>query len=179
MTNKPYTPEHLREIAAKAKADYEEYSKTHGPGTVHDLRNKAWRVMREADSCARWMEAMGYSELANVGPFTSVNFTKGQKVRIRAGAKIRSLHPSRGGMIVITRARVVTLHDVYRGRCDAEGFHRTRASSNEEALQASVRQPEVVWAGTGGYWCHADLNDVEAIEATNAGVSPQTVSDPA
>lgn len=176
-----HSPQSLLELACQQEAIYNALSAQFPAGTVHELRNEARRLMDQALQCAAWMQARGHSSLAHVGPFLSAPFSgskmgiramRGVKVRIKAGATIRSMHPGKAGSIVTERSRVVTLHDVYAGHVDAGGFQRLRHQSEREKLLASVRQPEVVWAGTGGYWRHADLNDVELYAATPKNDSP-------
>lgn len=168
----PFTPESLRALAALKEAEYEALSLEFPAGTFHAGRNDARQLRDEALMCAQWMEAKGIESLMHVGPFMSAPFVherptwrvlRGRKIRVRAGATIRSLHPSKGGTIITERARVVTLNDVYSGYVDVSGIHRRTLDSERETLIKSVRQPEVVWAGANGYWCHADLNDVELI----------------
>jgi hypothetical protein len=59
---------------------------------------------------------------------------RGDKVRIPKGAYIRTTHPN--GDRIAARSQVVTVSHVFE-----HGY--------------PSGQPEVSWAGSGGYWCNA------------------------
>lgn len=73
-------------------------------------------------------------------PETELPIRPGHRVLIPKGVKIRSTHPQRGTYIS-GRNMTVTIHHILPG---------TSHYSN----------PKVVWAGSSGYWCEVDINDV-------------------
>lgn len=87
-----------------------------------------------------------------LGPFMidSVRFPeKGDQVVIKSGAVTRSTHPDpQQAEKTLKRAQTVTVHQVYGGYIDVD-------------KTISVKDPEVHWAGTGGYWRWTLLNNVE------------------
>ena len=162
----PFTLERLESIASSAEQLYKDLLAQHPPGTFHDGRNHAHDLMEQARHCAKWMQAKGHTSLHHVGSFDAFSYGQGDRVRIRAGASYRSYLPKfRGEPQVNARARVVTVNTIYSGYVDVHGIHARRMTSESERLIESVRQPEVVWAGTGGYWCQVNANDVELVEA--------------
>lgn len=161
----PYTPDRLREIAAQAKAVYEPLSAQFPPGTIHDVRNNAYQLKEEAEQCSQWMQLKGLESLWHVGSLDGRVLRKGMRVRIRSGALLKSMHPKhRGKPQLVERARVVTINDTYTGFVEQLGMHAFVRKGGEQALLESVRQPQVVWAGSGGYWCEVDANEVEPID---------------
>jgi len=149
-----FTPESLLAIAAEAEARYQALLAEHPPGTINQERNDAYDLAEKALVCAEWLERSGRGSLAYVGPFGTLPFGRGSRVRIRKGAIIRSTKPGtpREGVPAKT-THVVTVHDIH---C---GFASTWGSLGEE----KVRQPAVNWAGDGGYWRWVDANDVEVV----------------
>jgi len=108
-------------------------------------------VSGDAFHAAAWMEARKIPSLRFVGPFGDPKsvFKRGQVVRIPKGTRIsRPTFPG-DREIVAGRTYSVILNDVYAGYVDPR--------------DRSVVQPRLLWAGTGGYWCYADPNDVEVV----------------
>ncbi len=149
-----YTPATLLEIAAQAEARYKTLLLDHPPGSVHDGRNLAREEMEAALACAAWLEQQGIREIANVGPFVTTRCRRGDRVRVRRGARVYSTHPQTPREGVETqRSQVVTIHAVY------QGYVNTLA----DPRQPEVVQGKVHWAGAGGYWRWTDINNVERI----------------
>lgn len=100
------------------------------------------------------MEANGIAECANVGPFMTSSFSRGQKVRIKKGVKVFSTAPSvsREGREQ-SRSQVVTVHFFDQGYIDL----------TEDRANPRIVQGKVTWSGTGGYWRWTDVNNVELI----------------
>lgn len=76
-------------------------------------------------------------------------FKKGDKVRIKKGAEISQMYY---GKKTAKRSYVVVLHDF-----DPE-FRQTDYYGEQRH-----REAEVVWAGTGGYWCRTAAANVELV----------------
>lgn len=143
----------LLEMAARADETCQRLSQAHAAGTVHDERNEACELRERALAGAKWMQEQDIEQLLHVGTFHAFLPVKGQRVRVRQGAVVRSWGPG-GPDMVAQRARVVTVHRSDPGFIDVDGLHRQRGA---------VRQGEVVWSGAQG-WCSTDLNNVELIE---------------
>lgn len=144
-----YTPDGLLEQARAAAEAHERLLAQHPPGTFNQERNDARDLRDKLLACAKHMQDQGIASAMHVGPFSAEQFRKGQRVRIRAGARVRSTNP-KARQVQATRARVVTVFSIDRGYVCDDG----------------VRNPEVCWVGTGGFWCYADLNDVQAQSAS-------------
>lgn len=114
------------------------------------------RVSMEAMAAAEWMELRGVEQIAQIGNFGGQNLRKGDRVRIKKGTVIRSMHPrhSRDNPKVAGRDYVVTLHDVYNGYMPTH-YHRHESRP--------FRNQQIVWPGEGGYWCHVDTSLVEIV----------------
>ena len=160
-----FTPASLLAIATAAEARYKALLAQFPPGTINRERNDAHDEMNRALACAVWMETSGHAELSHVGTFGQVNVVRGQRVRIKRGALVHSLHPSLPRDVVLERAQVVNLHFVDPGFVDPEGMRMRRGREESFSL---VRQPRVTWSGTGGYWRSTDLTNVEVIARTCA-----------
>jgi hypothetical protein len=70
----------------------------------------------------------------------------GTVVRIKKGTALWSTNPSKHKFMA-GRTYVVTIHDSYPAYGD----------------NTEMRFAEVLWAGTGGYWTYAKLDDVEVV----------------
>ncbi len=112
---------------------------------------------------------------------------RGDMIVIPAGVSVKTMHPSRD-TYVTKRAQTVKVHSVGCGQSipnraalldrdyyeplKARGFDFTELEAAREANSAefyngfvAFKNPTVTWAGAGGYWCDADLNDLlSAIE---------------
>lgn len=106
----------------------------------------------DAVACAAWLKAMGVKELRYVGPFGDHGIGAGDRVRVRAGARVYSTMPSvpKQGKLTV-RAKDVRVARVSAGVVEREGDGFV------------VRNPLVTWAGKGGYWCWCDANSVERV----------------
>lgn len=124
---------------------------------ISDAFSKARRLHDEAEAAIRWMQEANLTEIEQVGPWGSKNIKRGDRVMIRKGAVIRTTHPrwNRDNPKVAGRDYAVEVHDVYEGYIQSNWHSHRR----DEA----VRNQQVVWAGTGGYWCWVDSKDVELI----------------
>lgn len=71
--------------------------------------------------------------------------TRGQIVTIRKGAKVHSLCESKGDY-VLSREQKVKIHLVLDAFW-SNGY---------------LRDAEISWAGTGGYWCYAKQADIKS-----------------
>ncbi|WP_404667049.1 hypothetical protein [Roseateles asaccharophilus] len=141
------TAEGLLAIAVEADAEYQRLLALHPPGTFNAERNDAREKAEQALICAQWMEKQGATTLAFVGPLGDAPFKRGDLVRVRKGAIMRSTNPKvpRQGQAYMG-TRPIKIHGIDRG------YLRDR----EEVVQ-----PRINWAGTGGYWCWVEANDVE------------------
>jgi hypothetical protein len=155
-------------------------------------------IMKRAD-CDRFAESAcprcGRSDGSHVGYHEDAELPirRGDRVRIRAGAKIWTTLPDPARKrFTLTRSRVVTVHSMECGQTvmaslygDAE--HRRRLleldflipKEDDRAKRKAMRlevadlergllhcqHPGVCWVGTGGYWHHAALSDVEVVKA--------------
>lgn len=145
-----FNPASLLALAMEAEATYGGLLQLHPPGTIHDGRNVAYEAVRSALACAAWMERTGKTDLAYVGPFGTLPFSRGARVRVRKGAVVYGIGRTRDGEAA-KASRVVTVHSIDKG------------CSWQEGREEHVRQPLVHWAGSGGYWRWVDANDVELV----------------
>jgi len=118
---------------------------------------------------------------------------RGDRVRVRAGAEIWTTLPDPARKrFTLPRSRVVTVHSMDCGQTlssslygDAEHQRRLREldwlipKEDDAAKRQLLRleaadlergllhrqHPGVCWVGTGGYWHHAALSDVEPVKA--------------
>lgn len=113
---------------------------------------------------------------------------RGQKVVIPAGTTVRSMGSK--GVYVTKRAQTVFVRGVMNGQSvsnyyalndrqhhgplKAAGFdfsviRAMRDAGDPEYYRGFVpiSNPSITWAGTGGYWCDADINDI--LEANGLG----------
>lgn len=134
-----FTVDTLLDIAARAERAY--FART---GSL----SEAYHTMEKALVAAEWMEKNGIEASPYVGPFGEVTLKRGDKVRIKAGSKITSTLKSLNR--TTTRPYTVTIHDVYSGFIHEHRGH-------------VVRNPTVVWAGSGGYWCETEVANVEKV----------------
>ena len=147
-----FTPQSLLEMSVNDTNKYETLLKEFPPGTVNTERNDAHMRASKALLCAEWMEKEGITEIANIGPFLSTHIIKGQRIKLRKGSLVFGTFKGGQEGITLTRAQTITVHDVYSGYVD-----------QERGGKVALRQPAVVWAGSGGYWRRTDLNNVELV----------------
>lgn len=119
------------------------------PAMLHDEWTKAMlsaqRRRDQALMAASWLEREGRREARFVGPFGNPLPQRGQTVRVKRGVEVSGT--GKNHKVVSGRSDVVTVHRVVPGWAERDG----------------VRNPLVVWAGTGGYWRWTDANNVEII----------------
>ncbi|ABM96920.1 hypothetical protein [Methylibium petroleiphilum] len=153
-----FTPALLLSMAQEAERRYLELLSQHPPGTFHEGRNEQRRLMEQALACAAWMERKGLDRLPYVGPFGTVPFTRGMRVRVPKGALVygfRSDEQRAGQPAKMTH--VVTAFSVDPGYVWHDGPNGADA----------VHQPKVHWAGAGGYWRWAYAADLEIAAPAN------------
>jgi len=147
-----FTAESLLSIASEKEALYLELLAKYPSGTVNNDRDNASRHMQEALFCAEWMRSRGCTELANIGPFMTLNLKRGQFARVRKGSRVFGTGvqmPSEGKPTV--RMQVVRVHDLEKGHVGQIGCAWT-------VCQGTLR-----WASSGGGWRWTDVNNVDAI----------------
>jgi hypothetical protein len=143
-----FTPDYLLDIAVQAEADYRAASTPQERGPLWTRRD--WALL-----CAEWLETQPVKAMTAIGPFGEIAFKAGQRVRVKKGAMIHSLHPQRKAPYPAGATYTVTLHHVFAGYVHDQ--------SNCFRRDIVVQQPKVEWAGAGGYWCWTDPDNVEAI----------------
>lgn len=111
----------------------------------------AWKLRSEADRallCGQFMEQRGITETRSIGPYSLVKPKDGQRVRIKAGAVIHST--SKRLRRTLARAYSVKVHRFGEGHA-------------WEERDIQIRNGEVTWVGTNGYWCWTDVGNVEIV----------------
>lgn len=110
----------------------------------------------------------------------------GDKVRIKKGTTLKSMHPSKDGPYESGKMMTITVDHVLNGvSMPAQEllYRRGRYGEDDPTLKGvdweevnnvvqsdlynvliPVQNPRVVWAGAGKYWVEADINDVEIID---------------
>ncbi len=112
-----------------------------------------YRREKQAIGAVKYMEDNGIDTALAVGNFGLQDIAKGTIVRLKAGARVTSTHPKyRGVGYDNPKTRSLKVNKVYAGHIDYHVIDKTH-----------VRNPEVVWVGTGGYWFYTDINNVEFI----------------
>lgn len=79
-----------------------------------------------------------------------IDLKRGTVVILKKGAPVRSCNPNKREY-VLKRNQKVKVHNTFR---PYEG---------SESWGYPARKGEVSWAGAGGYWCHANFEDVLSI----------------
>lgn len=96
---------------------------------------------------------VGYHEDIELLPYK-----KGDRVRVKAGAEISTTLPNPDKKrFTLTKSRVVTIHSF---DC---GMSECKYDSNGREYFVPLDDPGICWVGTGGYWHHAKLTDVELV----------------
>lgn len=115
----------------------------------------ASHTIEGAQAAIRWLREGGLTEAEQIGPFGSKNVKQGDKVMIRKGSVIHTTHPrwNHSNPKIAGRAYSVTVHDVYDGYIQ-NGWHSHKRDQ-------AVRNQQVVWAGTGGYWFWVDSANID------------------
>lgn len=80
------------------------------------------------------------------------NVDQGQHVRIPKDVYVTSTRPK--GDFITVRAQVVKINHIL------PGIARNVFARDPKGIDLGV-PPKVVWAGSGGYWCEVDVNDIE------------------
>lgn len=143
-----YTAQKLRDMADEAE---KEYNGVEGGG---EIGRNMYNMMHSARICADHMDRNNIAEIFSIGPFTTELIVKGDMVRIKKGAVVRSTHPQfpREGKVA-TKSHTVKVHRVDNGWTEGRQNHSPRITNSE-----------VHWAGTAGYWKWVDINDVEKVK---------------
>lgn len=89
-----------------------------------------------------------------LGPCAELPLKRGDEVFIPKGTTVNTIHY---GERHAGRAYKVKLHDIHPGMPAYRDFH-----SRDAAYIQPPTTPKLLWAGTGGYWSEADLNEVLA-----------------
>lgn len=76
----------------------------------------------------------------------------GDKVVIPKGVKVRSFNPSKKDYV--TKQKTTVVARIGNGSADPKDGDSTHV------LMHALSNPTVTWAGSGGYWCSVDLNDI-------------------
>ena len=127
---------------------------------------------------------IGFQENSTVTQKTGIK--KGSTVLIPKGTKVVSTHPSKGTYITKKDIKIKVHHLGYGQNVpvnDSFYQHQIKEYSKQEGsfciigtsgdgtllprgLDSFVplHNPEVVYAGTGGYWCRVDINKVIHIQ---------------
>lgn len=94
---------------------------------------------------------------------------KGSIVKIPRGTIVKQVgkDPKLAGKTYLTE-----VHHLLSGRSvpaaeidgEQEPFYYRNESGQICARMVPVENPKVVWPGSGGYWCEADINDVELVD---------------
>ena len=137
----------LLDIAIEADATYKS-------ATDPDIRREAYFRKEQAMMCSQWMQDNNILSMPIIGPFGDhPQYKRGDKVRIKKGAHIFSMHPKKSRYQAGT-THTVTVFDMHKGTV----YPGTRRSN-----EIILHQPRVMWAGTGGYWCETGVENVELV----------------
>lgn len=150
-----FTIEKLLDIAINCETIINK-TNIHGSAILGVIAEReARRKLNDALVVAAHMERNEITEpVENIGPFESFVPIRGTRVRIKPGAIYRSMHPSKRGQPQINkRKREIVVHTYFNGRIGELDFQNNPIIINGE----------VSWVGTGGYWCHTDINNIEKI----------------
>lgn len=86
----------------------------------------------------------------------SLPIKRGDTIVIPKGVTVRSMHPQRDKPYVTKRAQRVKVFSIGSG---SSVTHYRPGGGHERVPTAN---PTVEWAGSGGYWCWVDINDILA-----------------
>jgi hypothetical protein len=101
-------------------------------------------------------------------------FKRGETVVIPKGVQVyMRTHPSKKGYVT-KRSMEVKINHILPGQTvperDYERYHKAEypdCPHSEEEVHPGYTQrvyylqnPRICWAGTGGYWCEAEINDI-------------------
>lgn len=98
-----------------------------------------------------------YGRTSGYTSFTNIHVKEEQSIRIPKGTKIRvPAYLGQTSIQIASEDSVVTVCRTLPGIKD-----NPKISGRKNYNR---RNPEVVWAGDGGYWFMADINDIEVID---------------
>lgn len=92
------------------------------------------------------MKYIGYCE--------KLPLCSGDKVTIKKGTPVTR----KGEIKPARRTFTITIHHMLNGYMPAASERLSRELNGMEPIEGW--NPRVVWAGKGGYWCEADINDI-------------------
>lgn len=150
-----FTPDRLRAIADKWDDVMEQIGSGNDPfpgATMSIAHHRA----EQARGIADYMEREGIASSRNIGCFQLDSVNKGDVVRLKKGIILGSLHPkdSKNNYKKVNGAtRNITVHRCEHGYTD--NLHKP--------YKTIVSMPKVWWAGTDGYWMHANVDDIEIV----------------
>ena len=146
-----WSAEKLLDVAARSRELFEQ-QQGRAEALVRECAQGAARQGMDAQACADWMAGLGVRELQYVGPFGRHGMSVGDKVLVRAGARVYSTKGSVPKLGVVSlRAKTVTVSKI------TEGWVKWDNGT------AVVCNPLITWAGKGGYWCWCDMNNAERV----------------
>lgn len=108
---------------------------------------------------------------------TELPFKKGDTVFIPAGITVKSMNPSVSSYVT-KRKQIVKIHHILCGMevndAHYQRYHEkdSHICSYEKFIESSdggkysvgiwhvINNPQIVWAGSGGYWNEVDINDI-------------------
>lgn len=166
-----FTPESLLAYGVEQESIYRCLLEQFPPGSTHGGRSQAYRTMEAALQCAAWMEVAGVTAARYVGPFTTRRYRRGDRVRLKRGARVHGTGPHIGREgLVLTRAQQITVHDFQEGHV---------WSDNPRADGDVIRHAQVHWVGAGSYWRWTDANNIEfeAAHESAAGLRRAAIDD--
>lgn len=113
------TRDYLLQLAVSSSEQFE-------ASTDRDERTRLFRLSNQAEAALRWMEEEGLEVIPQIGPFGEKDIKKGDRVLIRKGSVITSMHPKhRHTPKVAGRDYMVAVHNVFPVTLIAIGIHTT------------------------------------------------------
>lgn len=110
-----------------------------------------WFSGDELDSLHAEMEARRQPKpLKYIGFCETIPVKEGDKVTLKKGAKFTTTKTT--GVQVVKRTRTVTVFSTDKGCDPYKNYHQE---------QIPARNPRIIWVGGGGYWCDADINEID------------------
>ena len=158
-----YTKEYFLVCAKEQEEIAEKFvDEGFGPGTINIERNEATQLAQKYKNAAFLMEKYGITETENIGCFNTLNVMRGQKVRIKKGAKIRTTDPRfKDGNKIAKKSYVVSVAIVTQGWLTNYPLNKI---TEEKIIGEHFYNSSVIFGGSGSYWCHIDFNDIELVE---------------
>ena len=113
-----------------------------------DGASEMYRCKEKAAHFAGWMASKDLNSHIGIDNFCTINLKRGDVVRLRKGAHVRSTHPQyRGKGYTNPKDRNVVVFDFDAGWLPTHG-------------PQDPREPTITWVGTGGYWFYAKAADL-------------------